>query len=120
VAVASNGFPVVAKESPLQKMVDITQAQMTTLALDDPCPPEGVLGRPCGRQAQVQADAEDTDSVSAYEDASADTPELDHAFPGVEDEEEEEEEDDDLRAPGEKGQERDPNNPDPNTSCIVS
>lgn len=116
VVAASNGFPAVAKESPLQKMVDITQGQMTTLALDDPCPPEGVLGRPCGRQAQVQADAEDTDSVSAYEDASADTPELDHAFPGVEDEEE----DDDLGAPGEKGQGRDPNNPDPNTSCIVS
>ncbi|KAK0145516.1 hypothetical protein N1851_015541 [Merluccius polli] len=103
---ANEGSLVEPKATPLQKMMDITLAQMTTLALDGPCSPDGVLGRPCAGQGEEGGEGEegdernnDTDSVSAYEDASADTPELDHVFPG---------EDDDL---GEKEEGHDPNNP---------
>ncbi|CAL8339461.1 unnamed protein product [Merluccius merluccius] len=109
---ADEGSSVEPKATPLQKMMDITLAQMTTLALDGPCSPDGVLGRPCAGQGEEGDEEEernnDTDSVSAYEDASADTPELDHVFPG---------EDDDL---GEKEEGHDPNNPDPDNSCILS
>ena len=101
---------------------------MSTLALVDPPPPEGVLGRPGGQRLEEEDERNnDTDSVSAYEDASADTPDLDpQAFPGPghhdddeldggEQEQEEEEE--------EQGGETDPRDPkdqDPNNSCVVS
>ena len=104
---ANEGSSVEPKATLLQKMMDITQAQMTTLALDGPCSPDGVLGRPCAGQGEEGDEGEernnDTDSVSAYEDASAETPELDHIFPGVDD--------DDSEDAGEKEERHDPNQP---------
>ena len=100
---------------------------MSTLALVDPRPPEGVRGRPDGWRLEEEEDERnnDTDSVGAYEDASADTPDLDpQAFPGPG------EDDDDERDGGEEEEERggetdprdprDPKDQDPNSSCVLS
>ncbi|XP_030230891.1 uncharacterized protein si:ch1073-456m8.1 isoform X1 [Gadus morhua] len=113
--------------SPLQKLADITLSKMSTLALVDPRPPEGVRGRPDGWRLEEEEDERnnDTDSVGAYEDASADTPDLDpQAFPGPG------EDDDDERDGGEEEEERggetdprdprDPKDQDPNSSCVLS
>ncbi|XP_059925115.1 uncharacterized protein si:ch1073-456m8.1 isoform X2 [Gadus macrocephalus] len=120
--------------SPLQKLADITLSKLSTLALVDPRPPEGVRGRPDGwRLEEEEEDDErnnDTDSVGGYEDASADTPDLDpQAFPGPGDDD-----DDDERDGGEEEEEergggtdprdprdpRDPKDQDPNSSCVLS
>ncbi|XP_029906788.1 leucine-rich repeat flightless-interacting protein 2 isoform X2 [Myripristis murdjan] len=77
--------------SPLRKlhrMVTETPGQMATLALDT-LPTAGILRRPCASHLEDRRDPSpdrnnDTDSQSAYEDASADTPELDRVFPGAE------------------------------------
>ncbi|KAJ3603407.1 hypothetical protein NHX12_031149 [Muraenolepis orangiensis] len=100
-AETDEGSSAEPKASHLQKM----ETQMITLALGDPCSPDGVLRRPCGQQLEDDQN-NDTDSVSAYEDASAETPELDQVL-----------EDEELDAE-EKGERRDPNDPD--KSCILS
>ncbi|XP_056462029.1 leucine-rich repeat flightless-interacting protein 2 isoform X1 [Gadus chalcogrammus] len=111
--------------SPLQKLADITLSKMSTLALVDPRPPEGVRGRPDGWRLEEEEDERnnDTDSVGAYEDASADTPDLDpQAFPGPG----EDDDDDDERDGGEEEERgggtdpRDPKDQDPNSSCVLS
>lgn len=70
----------------LRKMVSKPLSNIPSLALDNPVSEDGVLRRPyenCvvdGRDPSP--DRNDTDSLSAYEDASAETPEQDRVFPG--------------------------------------
>ena len=100
---------------------------MSTLALAEPHPPEGVLGRPGGRGLEDEDERNnDTDSVSAYEDASAETPDLDprgYLGPGGEDDDDDD--DDDELDGGEEGRgggtdPRDPKDQDPENSCVLS
>ncbi|CAL8336001.1 unnamed protein product [Lota lota] len=105
------------RAGPFQNLANIPLVQFSTLALNEPFSLEGVLGRPCGRRSEGEgADRNnDTDSISAYEDASADTPELDHAFPGPGgddlDGDEEEEEPQDGTDPGKRNLDQ---------SCLLS
>ncbi|KAF7654690.1 hypothetical protein LDENG_00066500 [Lucifuga dentata] len=72
----------------LQKMVSNTLSHVPTLALDNPISQDGVLRRPyeSHNERDLSPDRnDDSDSVSAYEDADAETPELDMIFPGVTD-----------------------------------
>ncbi|KAM4613428.1 uncharacterized protein ACJ7VT_011527 isoform 2-T2 [Polymixia lowei] len=71
----------------LQRMASNTHGQMPSLALDSHLSEDGVLRRPCENQIDDGRDQSpernnDTDSISAYEDASDETPELDRVFPG--------------------------------------
>lgn len=59
----------------LRKMVNRTPQ---SLALDN-LPEDGVHQRPCENGRDLSPDRNDSDSVSAYEDASAETPELEDA-----------------------------------------
>lgn len=72
--------------SPLKKLQRMVSN--VTLALDNPVSEDGVLRRPHdsldGRDPSPDRN-NDSDSVSAYEDAVADTPEMDRIFPGVAD-----------------------------------
>lgn len=76
--------------SPLKKLQRISNvsSHLASLALDNPLPEDGVLRRPCdghdGRDPSPDQ-SNDSDSVSAYEDAVADTPEMERLFPGVTD-----------------------------------
>lgn len=69
-----------------RKVVTKPLGRVPSLALDGPATEDGVLQRPYenrinnGRDASP--DRNDSDSVSAYEDASAETPEKDNVFPG--------------------------------------
>lgn len=73
----------------LRRMVASPLSHIPSLALDNPLAVDGVLRRPYehGLEERQGAPAEqnDTDSLSAYEDASAETPEQDRPFPGVAD-----------------------------------
>ncbi|XP_070759568.1 tropomyosin Per a 7.0102 [Enoplosus armatus] len=72
----------------LRKMVSNPLNNMPSLALDNPASEDGVLQRPYKNGVEVvdgqdpSPDSNDTDSISAYEDASAETPEQDRLFPG--------------------------------------
>ncbi|CAN9512288.1 unnamed protein product [Ophioblennius macclurei] len=70
----------------LRKMVSKPPGHMPSLALNHQASEDGVLQRPCENgiedDCEHSSDANDTDSVSAYEDASAETPEEDKLFPG--------------------------------------
>ncbi|XP_074521552.1 uncharacterized protein LOC141786926 isoform X2 [Halichoeres trimaculatus] len=74
-----------SKETKLMKMVN-KLGPTPTLALDNQVLEDGVLRRPYengvegGRDSSP--DRNDSDSISAYEDASAETPEQDRIFPG--------------------------------------
>ncbi|XP_076003421.1 uncharacterized protein LOC142996338 [Genypterus blacodes] len=72
----------------LQRMVGNVASSLPSLALDNPLAEDGVLRRPYdahdGRDPSPDQ-SNDSDSVSAYEDAVADTPEMDRLFPGVTD-----------------------------------
>ncbi|XP_046882093.1 leucine-rich repeat flightless-interacting protein 1 isoform X2 [Hypomesus transpacificus] len=115
------------RQSPLSKlhrMVNKTFGQMSSLALGSSPSQEGVFGSPEESQTEAKRDASpdrnDTDSISAYEDASADTPELENVFPvfsgvngtGLIDD----------ACPTVEKEEGDPTNEarNPNDSCIVS
>lgn len=102
----------------LRKMV--SKPIMPSLALDNPVTVDGVVGRPYENGVEAGgepfSDQNDTDSQSAYEDASADTPEQDRLFPG---------EADSLELPHDSvphSQVRYGENQDPKTSenCVVS
>ncbi|CAF89274.1 unnamed protein product, partial [Tetraodon nigroviridis] len=71
----------------LRRMVSKPLIHVPSLALDNPLAVDGVLRRPCEHEAEERRDASpdrnDTDSLSAYEDASAETPERDELFPGT-------------------------------------
>ncbi len=71
----------------LRKMVSKPLIHIPSLSLDNPASEDGVLRRPCENGVEdgrdPSPDRNDSDSISAYEDASADTPELqDRIFPG--------------------------------------
>ncbi|XP_053172149.1 leucine-rich repeat flightless-interacting protein 2 isoform X2 [Scomber japonicus] len=70
----------------LRKMVSKTLSHTPSLALDNPGSEDGVLRRPYSDSSEdgrdPSPDSNDSDSVSAYEDASAETPEQDRIFPG--------------------------------------
>lgn len=73
----------------LRRMVIKPMSHVPSLALDNPLAVDGILGRPyengVEEQADDSADQNDTDSLSAYEDASAETPEQNRLFPGTAD-----------------------------------
>lgn len=73
----------------LRRMVSKPLSHVPSLALDNPLAVDGVLGRPyengVEERGDASADQNDTDSLSAYEDASAETPEEDSLFPGTAD-----------------------------------
>ncbi|XP_072308675.1 uncharacterized protein [Eucyclogobius newberryi] len=64
----------------VHKLVSMSPARGPTLALESPPCEEGVLLRPY--QNGLDDEKTDSDSVSAYEDAPADTPDNDGPFPG--------------------------------------
>ncbi|XP_045885440.1 leucine-rich repeat flightless-interacting protein 1 isoform X2 [Micropterus dolomieu] len=72
----------------LRKMVGKSPSHLPSLALDNPVSEDGVLRRPYENGVEVfdglhpSSDGKDSDSISAYEDASAETPEQDRMFPG--------------------------------------
>ncbi|XP_029947926.1 leucine-rich repeat flightless-interacting protein 2 [Salarias fasciatus] len=70
----------------LRKMASKPPGHVPSLALDSLASEDGVIQRPCENGIEggldPSADTNDTDSISAYEDASAETPEQDKVFPG--------------------------------------
>ncbi|XP_029358680.1 unconventional myosin-XVIIIa isoform X2 [Echeneis naucrates] len=70
----------------LRKMVSKPVAHMPSLALNNVVCEDGVLWRPCENDINdgrdPSPDRNDSDNLSAYEDASAETPERDMLFPG--------------------------------------
>ncbi|KAM6947726.1 uncharacterized protein PEZ65_001275 isoform 2-T2 [Lycodopsis pacificus] len=70
----------------LRKMVTKPLGQMPSLAVDDPSSGDGILQRPyehdVGDGRDPSPDRNDSDSISAYEDAFAEPPEQDGMFPG--------------------------------------
>ncbi|XP_041638670.1 leucine-rich repeat flightless-interacting protein 1 isoform X2 [Cheilinus undulatus] len=70
----------------LKKMISKPLAHMPSLALDQLISEDGVLRRPYENGVEDRRDPSpdrnDSDSTSAYEDASAETPEQDRMFPG--------------------------------------
>ncbi|XP_034543327.1 leucine-rich repeat flightless-interacting protein 1 [Notolabrus celidotus] len=70
----------------LKKMADQALAHVPTLALGNLVLQDGVLRRPYENGVEEGRDSSpdrnDSDSISAYEDASAETPEMDRIFPG--------------------------------------
>ncbi|XP_028302090.1 leucine-rich repeat flightless-interacting protein 1 isoform X2 [Gouania willdenowi] len=58
---------------------------LPSLALETAAFVDGVFQRPYEDEPELSADTNDSDSISAYEDASAETPEQDVVFPGDED-----------------------------------
>ncbi|XP_071767297.1 uncharacterized protein LOC139921038 isoform X2 [Centroberyx gerrardi] len=113
----------------LHRMVSKTIGQMPTLALDSPFSPDGVLRRPCQSNVEDGRDPSpdgnnDTDSLSAYEDASAETPEQDsRVFPGDSAADPLELPDDDEGGdPANNCQADDPEAPNPRSpdSCVLS
>lgn len=93
----------------LRRMVSKPLIHVPSLALDNPLAVDGVLQRPYESEAEERRDTSpdqnDTDSLSAYEDASAETPERDTPFPGAAD----------MELPEDKNQE-----PKPGEPCVVS
>lgn len=71
----------------LRRMVSKPLNHVPSLALDNPLAVDGVLRRPCESEAEEREDAlaDQNDTDSAYEDASAETPEQDRPFPGTAD-----------------------------------
>ncbi|XP_040015145.1 leucine-rich repeat flightless-interacting protein 2 isoform X2 [Xiphias gladius] len=69
-----------------QRMVNKPLGQIPSLALDNPLSEEGVLWRPYNDSfddgRDPSPDKNDSDNLSAYEDASAETPEQDRIFAG--------------------------------------
>ncbi|XP_072238488.1 uncharacterized protein [Leuresthes tenuis] len=90
VAAAKNGEPGAesAGSTPtkLQRMVSQLLDQPPSLAVGDLAPKDGVFQRPYENHTEdgrdPSPDTNDSDSISAYEDASADTPEHDRMFSG--------------------------------------
>ncbi|CAJ1051745.1 leucine-rich repeat flightless-interacting protein 1 [Xyrichtys novacula] len=104
----------------LKKMVSKPLSHVPTLALDNPVTEDGVLRRPYENSAEdgrdPSPDRNDSDSISAYEDASAETPERDRIFPGDNLELPDDSENNEGCAPN-NCQPTEPKNPD---GCVVS
>lgn len=110
----------------LQKVVNKALGHTPSFALDNLVSEDGVLQRPfengIGEGQDLSPDTNDSDSISAYEDASAETPELDRIFPGdaselPDDAEDKEKSPTDNNHQASNGETQDPKNPD---ACILS
>ncbi|XP_028261420.1 leucine-rich repeat flightless-interacting protein 1 isoform X2 [Parambassis ranga] len=66
----------------LRRMVNKPLGHLPSLALDGLMVEDGVLQRPCENGQDLSSDKNDSDSISAYEDAFSGTPEEDRLFPG--------------------------------------
>lgn len=74
----------------LKQVVSQSLSHVPSLALDVPAAADGILQRPydsgstaaVGERDLSSAEQNDTDSLSAYEDASAETPEHERPYPG--------------------------------------
>lgn len=73
----------------LKQVVSQSLSHVPSLALDVPATVDGILQRPydggsaaAGERDLSSAEQNDTDSLSAYEDASAETPEHERLYPG--------------------------------------
>lgn len=71
----------------LRKMVSTPLNHVPSLALDNPLAVDGILRRPYenGVEEREDALADQNDTDSTYEDASAETPEQNRLFPGTAD-----------------------------------
>ncbi|XP_075966687.1 uncharacterized protein LOC142970382 isoform X2 [Anarhichas minor] len=73
-------------QTKLRKMVTKPLGQLPSLAVDDPSSGDGILQRPYEHDVRdgrdPSPDRNDSDSISAYEDASTEIPEQDGMFPG--------------------------------------
>lgn len=105
-------------------MVSKPLGHLPSLALDKPVSEDGVLQRPYESDGRDPSpDRNDSDSISAYEDASAETPEQDKIFPGKEDtselpyDSENNEKSQSINCQDNESKTEDPKNPD---ACIVS
>lgn len=103
----------------LRRMVGKPPIHIPSLALDNPLAVDGVLQRPYENEAEERRDTSldqnDTDSLSAYEDASAETPERDRLFPGTTDIELQRDPESSAQIREDKNQE-----PKPGEQCVVS
>lgn len=101
----------------LRKMVSRPLSHMPSLAIDSPFCEDGVLQRPF--ENGVQDGPDDSDSISAYEDASAETPEQERMFPDEADALElpDDSETTSNDCPINHGETQDPKNPE---ACVVS
>lgn len=103
----------------LRRMVSKPAIHVPSLALDNPLAVDGVLRRPYENEAEERRDTSpeqnDTDSLSAYEDASAETPEQDILLPGTADIELERDPESSAQNSEDKNQE-----PKPGEQCVVS
>lgn len=66
----------------LRRMVNKPLGHLPSLALESLRVEDGVLQRPCENGQDLSPDKNDTDSISAYEDAFSGMPEEDSLFPG--------------------------------------
>ncbi|XP_028430973.1 leucine-rich repeat flightless-interacting protein 1 isoform X2 [Perca flavescens] len=108
----------------LRKLANKPLGHMPSLAVDNAFSVDGVLQRPCESCVDDGqhpcCDRTDSDSISAYEDASAETPEQDRLFPGdantceLPDDSERDSTD---NCPVNDGDTQNPKNPD---ACLVS
>ncbi|XP_039653225.1 leucine-rich repeat flightless-interacting protein 1 isoform X2 [Perca fluviatilis] len=108
----------------LRKLANKPLGHMPSLAVGNPFSVDGVLQRPCENGVDDGqhpcSDRTDSDSISAYEDASAETPEQDRLFPGDANTCElpdDSERDSTNNCPVNDGDTQNPKNPD---SCLVS
>lgn len=111
----------------LRKIVSKPLNQVPSLALDNPLSEDGVLRRPyenCVKGGRDPSpDRNDSDSISAYEDASAETPEQDRLFAGDADslelphDSENKEKSSANNGQVNNGESQDPKNPE---GCVVS
>lgn len=103
----------------LRRMVSKPLIHVPSLALDNPLAVDGVLRRPYENEAEerryTSPDQNDTDSLSAYEDASAETPEGDGLFPGTADADLQRDPESSAQISQDKNQE-----PKPGEQCVVS
>ena len=103
----------------LRRVVGNSLIHVPSLALDNLLAADGVLRRPYENVAEERQDIlqeqNDTDSLSAYEDASAETPEQDTLFPGTADIELQHDSESSAQISEDKNQE-----PKPGEQCIVS
>lgn len=96
----------------LKKIVNKPLGHVPSLALDNPLSGDGVLWRPCengiDHSRDSSPDRNDSDNISAYEDACAETPDQDRVFPS---------DGDTVDLPDDVCQQEASRNPD---ACVVS
>lgn len=102
----------------LKQVVSQSLSHIPSLALDVPAAADGVLQRPydsgstaAGERDLSSAEQNDTDSLSAYEDASAETPEHERLYPG---------QSESLELPHDSDHHDDAQQPKSPENCVVS